>query len=39
MTELEEILNGLGLEQYLDALVAESFDTWDVVCDIQESDL
>jgi hypothetical protein len=39
MTELGAILERLGLDQYLDALVGEGFDTWETVLDIQESDL
>lgn len=39
MTELESHLERLGLEQYLDAFVAEGFDTWEILLDIQETDL
>lgn len=39
MTDLGPILSRLGLDQYHDVLVQEGFDTWDVVLDIQESDL
>ena len=39
MTELGAVLERLGLDQYLDALVGEGFETWDTVLDIQESDL
>lgn len=39
MTELGTFLERLGLDQYLDALVGEGFDTWETILDIQESDL
>lgn len=39
MTTLDPILERLGLHQYYDALVAEGFETWETVVDIQESDL
>jgi len=39
MTDLSEKLEGLGLSQYLEPLVAEGFDTWEIVLDITESDL
>ncbi len=39
MSELGLILSRLGLDQYLDALIGEGFDTWDTVLDITESDL
>jgi hypothetical protein len=39
MTELGSHLERLGLEQYLDAFVGEGFDSWDILLDIQETDL
>lgn len=39
MTDLGPHLGRLGLEQYLDALVSEGFETWETVLDIQEKDL
>ena len=39
MSDLGERLERLGLSQYLDALLAEGFDTWETVLDITESDL
>lgn len=39
MTDIEPVLKRLGLQEYLDAFVAEGFDTWDTLLDIQESDL
>lgn len=39
MTDLEPVLQRLGLRQYLEVLVAEGFDTWAALSDIQESDL
>lgn len=39
MSDLSERLDRLGLSTYLDAFVAEGFDTWDTVLDITESDL
>ncbi|KAF7551676.1 hypothetical protein G7Z17_g4818 [Cylindrodendrum hubeiense] len=37
--ELEAIFGELGLAQYLDAFVEQGFDEWDIILDIQESDL
>ncbi|KAF2785589.1 hypothetical protein K505DRAFT_369017 [Melanomma pulvis-pyrius CBS 109.77] len=39
MSDLGVHLERLGLSQYLEALVAEGFDTWETVLDITESDL
>lgn len=39
MTALRPILEQLGLSQYYTALVAEGFEIWETVLDIQESDL
>ncbi|KAJ4301238.1 hypothetical protein N0V90_003329 [Kalmusia sp. IMI 367209] len=39
MSDLGERLARLGLSQYLEALVSEGFDTWEIVLDITESDL
>lgn len=39
MTALRPILCRLGLEQYLEILVEEGFDSWETVLDITESDL
>ena len=39
MTDIEPVLQRLGLEQYVEAFVAEGFDTWAALSDIQESDL
>jgi len=39
MSDLGHRLARLGLSQYLEAFVAEGFDTWDTVLDITESDL
>jgi SAM domain (Sterile alpha motif) len=39
MTELRQRLDGLGLSQYADAFIAEGFDSWETLLDIQESDL
>ncbi|CAI6341559.1 unnamed protein product [Periconia digitata] len=39
MSDLGERLERVGLPQYLDAFVAEGFDTWETVLDITESDL
>lgn len=39
MTELSEMLEKLGLSQYLDVFVDEGFDSWQTVMDITESDL
>ncbi|KAF1815889.1 HMG-box, partial [Eremomyces bilateralis CBS 781.70] len=37
--DLRDRLERLGLSQYLDAFVAEGFDSWETVVDITESDL
>lgn len=37
--DLESILAELGLSQYLGAFVEQGFDEWDIILDIQESDL
>ncbi|KAK2601704.1 hypothetical protein QQS21_004692 [Conoideocrella luteorostrata] len=37
--ELDGIFADLGLSQYLDAFVDQGFDAWDIILDIQESDL
>jgi len=39
MSDLRQRLARLGLSQYLDAFIAEGFDTWETVLDITESDL
>ncbi|KAK6529872.1 hypothetical protein TWF281_009028 [Arthrobotrys megalospora] len=39
MSDLREILDRLGLSQYLGRLIEEGFDRWDTVLDIQETDL
>ncbi|KAJ9655512.1 hypothetical protein H2198_005602, partial [Neophaeococcomyces mojaviensis] len=39
MTEIGPYLERLSLRQYHDAFVAEGFDTWESVLDIQENDL
>src|SRR5438067_11790924 len=39
MSDVVEPLERLGLSQYLEAFLAEGFDTWDTVLDITESDL
>ncbi|KAF2660985.1 HMG-box [Lophiostoma macrostomum CBS 122681] len=39
MSDLSARLERLGLSQYLDAFVAEGFDTWETLLDITESDL
>ncbi|KAJ3529779.1 hypothetical protein NM208_g9604 [Fusarium decemcellulare] len=38
-SDLESIFGELGLSQYLDAFVEQGFDEWDIILDIQESDL
>lgn len=38
-SELESTFGELGLTQYLDAFVEQGFDAWDIILDIQESDL
>ncbi|KAG6020679.1 hypothetical protein E4U41_002766 [Claviceps citrina] len=37
--ELDGIFADLGLSQYLEAFVDQGFDAWDIILDIQESDL
>jgi hypothetical protein len=39
MTDFAGELRRLGLSEYLEAFVAEGFDTWETVLDITESDL
>ncbi|KAK6334669.1 hypothetical protein TWF718_010118 [Orbilia javanica] len=39
MSDLREALDRLGLSQYLGRLIEEGFDRWDIVLDIQETDL
>ncbi|KAF3241701.1 hypothetical protein TWF217_008703 [Orbilia oligospora] len=39
MSDLREILDRLGLSQYLGRLIEEGFDRWDTILDIQETDL
>lgn len=39
MTDIQPILQRLGLERYYEAFLAEGFDTWETVLDIQENDL
>ena len=39
MTALASVFARLGLEQYLDSLIVEGFDTWETVLDVQEVDL
>jgi hypothetical protein len=39
MNDLGGRLERLGLSQYLDAFVAEGFDSWETLLDITESDL
>lgn len=39
MTDLEEVLDRLGLLQYLGRLNDEGFDKWETVLDITEQDL
>ncbi|KAM5351683.1 hypothetical protein ACJ41O_004406 [Fusarium nematophilum] len=38
-SDLEAIFGELGLSQYLSAFVEQGFDEWDIILDIQESDL
>ncbi|RSL38387.1 hypothetical protein CEP53_014912 [Fusarium sp. AF-6] len=38
-SDLEKIFGELGLTQYLDTFVEQGFDEWDIILDIQESDL
>lgn len=37
--DFKGILEDLGLSQYHDAFVNQGFDAWDIILDIQESDL
>jgi hypothetical protein len=37
--DLESTFAELGLSQYLGAFVEQGFDEWDIILDIQESDL
>lgn len=39
MTRLEPVLERLALVEYLDAFVAEGFDTWETLQDVTEADL
>jgi hypothetical protein len=39
MSDLKQRLARLGLSEYLEAFIAEGFDTWETVLDITESDL
>ena len=39
MTDSGPVLSRLGLAQYIDAFVAEGFETWETVLDVTESDL
>lgn len=36
---VETIFGELGLTQYLDAFIEQGFDAWEIILDIQESDL
>lgn len=38
-SDLGKIFGELGLTQYLDTFVEQGFDEWDIILDIQESDL
>lgn len=38
ISELEDILTELGLNQYLDEFIEQGFDSWQIVLDITESD-
>ncbi|KAF4974961.1 hypothetical protein FZEAL_8193 [Fusarium zealandicum] len=38
-SDLEVLFGELGLSQYLGAFVEQGFDEWDIILDIQESDL
>jgi hypothetical protein len=38
-SDLESIFAELGLSQYLGAFIEQGFDEWDIILDIQESDL
>ncbi|CEJ95070.1 hypothetical protein VHEMI10573 [[Torrubiella] hemipterigena] len=37
--DLENVFRELGLAQYLDVFVEQGFDSWEIILDIQESDL
>jgi len=39
MADIQPVLQRLGLVQYYEAFLAEGFDTWETVLDIQENDL
>lgn len=39
MTDLEQVLLRLGLSQYLERFLAEGFEDWETVQDINEDDL
>jgi len=39
MTGILPVLQRLGLDQYYEAFLAEGFDVWETVLDIQEHDL
>jgi SAM domain (Sterile alpha motif) len=39
MTDLASRLESLGLSQYLESFISEGFDTWEILLDVQESDL
>jgi hypothetical protein len=38
-SDLESVFAELGLSQYLGSFVEQGFDEWDIILDIQESDL
>ncbi|KAF5660587.1 hypothetical protein FHETE_8868 [Fusarium heterosporum] len=38
-SELESVFAELGLSQYLGSFIEQGFDEWDIILDIQESDL
>ncbi|EFX01608.1 chromatin-associated protein [Grosmannia clavigera kw1407] len=37
--QLEDVLEELGIAQYLDAFLDQGFDTWETILDVTESDL
>ena len=39
MADTQTVLQRLGIHQYYDVFLAEGFDTWETVMDIQENDL
>ncbi|KAI9789756.1 MAG: hypothetical protein M1816_005795 [Peltula sp. TS41687] len=39
MTALAPVLDRLGISQYLEAFIAEGFDTWETLLDVTEEDL